>query len=148
MKTKSVKRKKARVVVSIALRNGSLIKPTECQLCGKAGYVESHHASYDHPLSIAWLCEGCHGLADKLRRLTSVEQVYGLNGDDLNGFDVRRIRECAEIEREDLAAKLGFKSADTLIDIEYGIAEITSIFALRMIGVIASIYNRKAGDSK
>ena len=42
--------------------HGDLENPGRCQLCGKTGRVEAHHASYaaQYYLDIVWLCKRCH----------------------------------------------------------------------------------------
>ena len=34
-----------------------------CEGCGAADGVQMHHADYDRPLAVRWLCEVCHGAA-------------------------------------------------------------------------------------
>jgi hypothetical protein len=31
-----------------------------CQICGKSGELEGHHADYSKPLEIIWVCKNCH----------------------------------------------------------------------------------------
>lgn len=50
----------ARTAVGNALRDGKLIKPGECQKCGRPGKVEAHHYDYLRPLDVEWLCFSCH----------------------------------------------------------------------------------------
>lgn len=66
-------RKRARRAVNRALRNGVLVRPLDCELCGnapgraKSGHrkalIEAHHRngySDEHALNIIWLCSSCH----------------------------------------------------------------------------------------
>jgi len=50
----------ARVAVGKALRNGALIKPERCELCNENKRLQGHHADYDKPLTVDWLCADCH----------------------------------------------------------------------------------------
>ena len=52
--------KNARVVVYRARRQGVLVSPNRCGLCGANGYVVAHHDDYSKPLDVRWLCKKCH----------------------------------------------------------------------------------------
>jgi len=55
--------KKARNAVYTALKNGTLIKPKQCQDCGaEEKIIEGHHESYEEErhLEVIWLCKECH----------------------------------------------------------------------------------------
>ena len=54
------KRKNARNKVSIALINGTLVKPLICSKCGIGSKLEAHHDDYSKPLEVVWLCKKCH----------------------------------------------------------------------------------------
>ena len=43
----------------VYLRRGLLVKEP-CQDCGIPD-SQMHHADYDKPLQVTWLCPGCHG---------------------------------------------------------------------------------------
>jgi hypothetical protein len=51
----------AQQVIYRAVRDGKIIKPGLCQMCG-AEYVtiEGHHFDYSRPLDVVWLCHDCH----------------------------------------------------------------------------------------
>jgi hypothetical protein len=51
----------ARKAVYYAVKQGILIKPKVCQICNKTGQVEAHHADYNKPLEVIWVCKECHG---------------------------------------------------------------------------------------
>lgn len=57
-------KKYARNAVRVALGNGSLIKPTQCERADETctGRIEAHHASYavDQWLAVEWLCASHH----------------------------------------------------------------------------------------
>ena len=54
----------ARALVNMYVRRGKLVKPYRCSRCGKVGPVEGHHADYNFPLQVEWLCRECHRIAD------------------------------------------------------------------------------------
>lgn len=54
-------RRKARVIVGHAIRDGKLTKQP-CEGCGTAKRVHAHHEDYNKPLEVRWLCAKCHGL--------------------------------------------------------------------------------------
>lgn len=57
-----------------ALRKGILVRPIICEECGLEfplkgkNKLQAHHANYDFPLDVIWLCNKCHKkLHKKLR---------------------------------------------------------------------------------
>jgi hypothetical protein len=55
--------KHARAAVASALLSGRLVRPENCERCGKETLdLQAHHWSYarEHRLEIEWLCGGCH----------------------------------------------------------------------------------------
>jgi hypothetical protein len=51
----------ANVIVGNAVRDGKLLKPSACESCGiKPKRLHGHHDDYAFPLSVRWLCPGCH----------------------------------------------------------------------------------------
>lgn len=54
-------RYKARYTVHNAIRDKKLIKPKECEICGKVAALTAHHVDYSDPLLVVWLCWACHG---------------------------------------------------------------------------------------
>lgn len=65
-KQKAIRPKQAaaRYAVSNALRDGKLVK-LPCVVCGSEK-VEGHHADYDRPLDVVWLCNRHHREAHAL----------------------------------------------------------------------------------
>jgi hypothetical protein len=43
-----------------AVRRGELHRPGRCEKCGIKCRPHGHHASYDKPLEVQWLCSTCH----------------------------------------------------------------------------------------
>ena len=68
-----VRRKRAvRQAVYWAVRTGLIPKKTACERCGVAASatvrLHAHHADYDRPLAVVWLCTLCHGDVHRLTR--------------------------------------------------------------------------------
>lgn len=51
-------RQRAQDTLRTAIRNGSLVRPNRCP-CGSER-PQAHHADYDKPLEVTWLCRSCH----------------------------------------------------------------------------------------
>ena len=49
----------ARTKANVYQMRGLLV-PRPCQRCGSDINVEKHHANYDRPLDVEWVCRGCH----------------------------------------------------------------------------------------
>jgi hypothetical protein len=54
--------KKAHAAVYAAVKSGKLVKPKNCQGCGKEKPLHAHHVNYLVPLDVMWLCFSCHRL--------------------------------------------------------------------------------------
>ena len=54
-------RYKAHTIVNNAVRDGRLIKPSKCEICGGDFHIHAHHEDYSMPLLVVWLCARCHG---------------------------------------------------------------------------------------
>lgn len=60
--------KPAQMLVRSALKNGTLIRPNNCETCGKKpkpfrdgrSGINAHHNDYNKPLDVTWLCATCH----------------------------------------------------------------------------------------
>ncbi len=45
-----------------AIKNGILIRPAMCPICGQKKPVEAHHLDYSKPLLVEWACRKCHAM--------------------------------------------------------------------------------------
>lgn len=76
------RRFEARLAVRRAIERGELIKPERCQRCNRrasGNAMHAHHADYDEPLDVEWLCRRCHGIehgarTHKPKALSAVEK--------------------------------------------------------------------------
>lgn len=51
----------AHKTVQRMIKQGDLVKPDECQSCGRSDRgVHGHHDDYSKPDQVRWLCPGCH----------------------------------------------------------------------------------------
>ena len=67
-------KKGASTMVGNAVRDGRLIKPSECSRCKNfSRMIHGHHDDYANPLSVRWLCPPCH-------KFWHDENGEGLNG--------------------------------------------------------------------
>ena len=51
----------AKSKILVATKNGTLIRKTICEICGR--YYKSmhgHHRDYNKPLEVIWCCPSCH----------------------------------------------------------------------------------------
>jgi hypothetical protein len=62
------KKQRAYRIVKKALISGALVRPEQCQTCGKACRPDAHHHDYEQPLEIEWLCKSCHNLINAAKR--------------------------------------------------------------------------------
>lgn len=46
--------------VGNAIKNGSLIRSTNCETCDTECKTVGHHHDYLKPLDVEWLCQACH----------------------------------------------------------------------------------------
>jgi hypothetical protein len=57
-------RLKAHSAFHSALASGRVVKPAQCQECGrrpKPFLLRAHHPDHAAPLDVEWLCSKCHG---------------------------------------------------------------------------------------
>ena len=50
----------ANTIVGNAIRDGKLIKPSNCSKCNVECVPDGHHCDYAYPLDVKWLCRKCH----------------------------------------------------------------------------------------
>jgi len=57
----------AQNILEQAIENGTVKRQTVCQVCGDSGTfangrtkIQAHHADYNKPLDVMWLCQKCH----------------------------------------------------------------------------------------
>jgi hypothetical protein len=54
---------RAKWVAQKKVQRGELVKPQQCQACGKhftARNLQAHHYDYARPTDVIWLCSRCH----------------------------------------------------------------------------------------
>lgn len=51
-----------------AVQAGTVVRPEECSECGAPGIPDGHHADYDRPLDVIWLCRACHKDLHRIER--------------------------------------------------------------------------------
>ena len=56
------KRADARSKLHMRMRRGKISPPSYCELCGLTRKVQAHHADYDKPYQVVWVCAACHRL--------------------------------------------------------------------------------------
>ena len=52
----------ARIAVGNAVRDGAILRPTECEICSASADLHGHHDDYSRPLEVMWVCTACHAL--------------------------------------------------------------------------------------
>ena len=52
---------KAQNKLNNALRDGKILKPNTCEICGSNSHIHAHHEYYSQPLLVVWICAKCHG---------------------------------------------------------------------------------------
>ncbi len=55
----------ANTTLNNAVRDGKLVRPKNCSICDREGKIEGHHANYDKPLEVVWVCKECHVMIHK-----------------------------------------------------------------------------------
>lgn len=66
-------KRSAHILVGNSLKNGSLVRPDQCERCGGKCTPEAHHEDYSKPLDVDWLCTSCHG--ERHRELNEMKRI-------------------------------------------------------------------------
>ena len=69
-------KQKTHRIVKAAVDSGRMIRPKVCSACGKKGRIGGHHADYEKPLEVIWLCGMCHAMAHKPDRVKKRLEDY------------------------------------------------------------------------
>lgn len=64
-RAKNKDKRAAHTILGNAVRGGRVKKPDKCTRCGSGGRIHGHHEDYSQPLSVIWLCPGCHAKAHR-----------------------------------------------------------------------------------
>lgn len=81
-KEKYPEKYRARNIFYAAKRDGKIIKPEACSVCGlETKRLEAHHSDYSKPLDVQWLCISCHAetrrkYPKEIKENTAIYQVY------------------------------------------------------------------------
>lgn len=68
------KKRSAHALLGIAIKNGTINKPSACEKCSISDKkINGHHDDYSKPLIVRWLCTKCH------------HDWHKENGEGLNG---------------------------------------------------------------
>jgi len=54
------KRAKAKSMISHAIRDGNITRPSVCEACKGTDALQGHHCDYNKPMDVMWLCVKCH----------------------------------------------------------------------------------------
>ena len=54
------RKQSARNKLNHAVRLGLVTKASQCALCSSTDRLQGHHADYEQPLAVTWLCVPCH----------------------------------------------------------------------------------------
>lgn len=59
-KEKVKEKNKCRSILCNAVRDGKIERPKICEICLKEKKIDAHHADYDKPFEVKWVCRKCH----------------------------------------------------------------------------------------
>jgi hypothetical protein len=60
---------KASQLLRAAVKTGKIIRPLNCEKCGKRTKIHGHHPDYSKPLKVKWLCALCHTWEHKMKEI-------------------------------------------------------------------------------
>lgn len=67
-------------MIKLAIQNGDIIRPQNCEICGKPDdLIEAHHHDYSLPLDVIWLCRSCHLKAHGKRLVVHTKRFDAAN---------------------------------------------------------------------
>jgi len=62
-------KKKAYRLLRRAVRNGTIVRPSICAVCGiDTRPIDAHHPDHDQPLEVVFCCRPCHARLDRILR--------------------------------------------------------------------------------
>lgn len=61
-----VRTRAARYAAALAEQLGMITRPNSCSWCHRRRWLQRHHWNYDEPLTVTFLCQDCHSLADEM----------------------------------------------------------------------------------
>lgn len=71
-------KERARAAVSKAIRQGDLVRPKVCSVCGRRRKkILAHHDDYNKPLAVRWMCTKCHGQVHRFDRAPAHKRRKG-----------------------------------------------------------------------
>lgn len=102
---------RARRAFRKALAHGRIGSTSFCQMCGTAAPDGAHHASYEHPLLVIWLCGPCHAEADaRRRRRLAGEPIQGTAPEELlTRLEAATRIGCSPLRLRTIAARFGLR---------------------------------------
>jgi hypothetical protein len=75
---------RARTKLTVALNNGTIIRPRSCDLCGspdtklnggRSALRADHYEGYENPLTVRFVCVSCDGLQERQRANTTLGKI-------------------------------------------------------------------------
>lgn len=86
---------RAQNILEKAIQSGKIARKSVCEACGTAGTfadgrtaIQAHHADYNRPLDVTWLCQKCHHKwhkHNKAKEVVPSEAMPRTNVDLLSG---------------------------------------------------------------
>lgn len=102
--------------VHAAVKKGLLIRPETCSRCGASpktkdgrSAIQGHHADYEKPLDVEWLCPKCH------RAVTPLPEVMGAPAFGERNGQAKLTAQDAEAIR---ASKLGCRKLSVMYGVD------------------------------